>query len=343
MKKRVMAMALAGMLCVGMLVGCGGSGSSSKSSETADSTTGSVSGTAKDVYHVTVVVKLTDGHFKKVIAGAKAYAEEHNNVEVEILSPTSATAYDEQQNMIETALGAGDDAVIISPLQSSIAATLVQGTDKVVVALDTDFDAPEKSAFVGTGNKQAAKSGGAAAVKAAKDAGVEAPTAVILTGVQGDETHDARLEGYKEAVEEAGGRVLAVQYCDATADKASVAMEAIIQKYPDGVDLILSTNDDMAMAAAKMVKDSGNTAYAKSILCGFDGNQSAIEAVKEGSISMDVAQLGYDMGYKAVEAAVKVLEGGTVASFIDSGSEVITSDNVASYVTDMKEKGLWSE
>lgn len=297
-----------------------------------------------DAYHVAVVVKLTDGHFNKVIAGAKAYAEEHDNVEVEILSPSSATAYDEQQNMIETSLGnTGNDAVVISPQQSSTATTLVKGTDKVIIALDTNFEAPEKSAFVGTGNKEAAMNGAAAAVEAAKAAGSAAPTAVILTGVQGDETHDARLEGYKESVESAGGSVVEVQYCDAIADKAANAMESIIQKYPDGVDIVLSTNDDMVMAAAKVVKDSGNANYAKSILCGFDGNQSAIEAIRDGAISMDVAQLGYDMGYKAVEAAVTVLDGGSVDSFIDSGSTVVTTDSVEQYVDDMKGKGLWNE
>ncbi len=341
MKKRFAALALTGILCAGMLAGCGGS-SSSAPADTGAKTEADGGAAGDSVHHIAVVVKLTDGHFNKVIAGAKAYADEHDNVEVEILSPTSATAYDEQQNMIETCLGStGNDAVIISPLQSSTATTLVKGTDKVIVALDTNFDAPEKSAFVGTGNKDAAKSGGAAAMEKAKAAGIEAPKAVILTGVQGDETHDARLEGYKEAVEEAGGEVLDVQYCDGIADKASVAMEAIIQKYPEGVDMVLSTNDDMVMAAAKMVKDSGSAAFANTILCGFDGNQSAIEAIQDGSISMDVAQLGYDMGYKAVEAAVTVLEGGTVEEFIDSGSAVVAEDNIDDYIADMQAKGLW--
>ena len=41
-------------------------------------------------------------------------------------------------------------------------------------------------------------------------------------------------------------------------------------------------------------------------MCGFDGNTSAISAIKDGTLGMDIAQLGYDMGYKAVEAAVKL-------------------------------------
>ncbi len=336
MKKRFMSMALASAMCVGMLAGCGSSSSNSSSGS-------GTAGASGDEYKICVIVKLTDGHFNKVISGAKAYAEEHDNVKVEIQSPTSATAYDEQANMIETSLGGDYDAVIIAPQQSATASTKVADTDKVIISLDTDFDSEKKSAFVGTGNFDAAKAGGTAAAEAAKEAGAEKPTAVILTGVQGDETHDTRLEGYTEGIEEAGGEVLEVQYCDALAEKASTAMEGIIQKYPEGVDIILNTCDDMAVAAVKIIQDSGSAAYADTIVCGFDGNQAAIELIEQGTLAMDVAQLGYDMGYKAVEAAVTVLDGNEVDSFIDSGSLVVSSENIDDYIADMKDKGLWEE
>ena len=276
------------------------------------------------------------------MAGAKAYADEHDNVKVDIQSPTSATSYDEQVNMIETSLGNPSiDALVLAPLQSDSASTLVANTDKVVIALDTDFTSDKKLAFVGTGNKDAAKSGGAAAVEAAKAKGIDKPTVLVVTGVQGDETHEARLAGYKEGVEEAGGEVVEVQYCDGLAEKAATAMESVMQMYPDGIDIVLSSNDDMAMSVVKIIKDSGNAKYADTIVCGFDGNTSAISAIKDGSLGMDIAQLGYDMGYKAVEAAVKALEGEQVDSFIDSGSKVVDSTNCDEYIDDMKAKGLW--
>ena len=339
MKKRLFAMTLAGILCLGSLAGCGGN-SDTPSNTTSDSTASA--GSADESYNISVIVKLTDGHFQKVMAGAQAYADEHDNVSVEILSPTSATAYEEQLNMIETALSnESTDAVVLSPQQSDTATTLVANATKPVIALDTDFESDKKSTFVGTGNEEAAKQGGQTAVEEAKARGVENPTVVILTGVQGDETHDARLQGYTEGAEAAGGEVLEVQYCDALADRAALAMEGIIQKHPDGVDVVLSTNDDMVMAASKIIQDSGNENYAQTVLCGFDGNKPAIEAVQDGSIGLDVAQNGYDMGYKAVEAAVKVLEGEQVDSFIDSGATIVAADNCESFIQDMKDKGLW--
>ncbi len=151
-------MTLVSALCAGMLAGCGG-GSSASTGSTGDS--GSTA--SGDAYNVTVIVKHTDGHFNKVIAGARAYGSEHDNVNVEIQSPTSATSYDEQVNMIETALGnPGIDAVIIAPQQSTSTATLVDTATKPVVALDTDFTSDKKACFVGTGNEDAALNGGKA-------------------------------------------------------------------------------------------------------------------------------------------------------------------------------------
>lgn len=334
MKKKLLAMTLASAMCVSMLAGCGDSSSTNSGGSSASS--------SDDAYNISVIVKLTDSHFNKVMAGAKAYADEHDNVNVDIQSPTSATSYDEQVNMIETSLGnPGIDALVLAPLQSDSASTLVANTDKVVIALDTDFTSDKKLAFVGTGNKDAAKSGGTAAVEAAKANGVDKPTVLIVTGVQGDETHEARLAGYKEGVEEAGGEVVEVQYCDGLAEKAATAMESVMQMYPDGIDIVLSSNDDMAMSVVKIIKDSGNAKYADTIVCGFDGNTSAISAIKDGSLAMDVAQNGYDMGYKAVEAAVKCLQGETVDAFIDSGVQVVDSSNVDSYIDDQTAKGLW--
>lgn len=47
------------------------------------------------------------------------------------------------------------------------------------------------------------------------------------------------------------------------------------------------------------------------------------------------------MGYMAVEAAVNVLEGQSVESFIDSGSTIVDASNVDAFIADMQDKGLW--
>ncbi len=346
MKKRLVALAMAGVMTMGLLAGCGSSSSSTSTAASSAGTSdaGSATSTSEDAYNISLIVKLTDGHFLKVMAGAQAYADEHDNVNLEILSPTGATDYDGQNNMIETSLATDSvDGLIIAPLQSESASTLVADTDKVIVACDTDFTSDKKAAYVGTGNYEAAYSGGKAAVELAIENGIENPTVVILAGVQGDETHDARLSGYTAGVEDAGGTIVDTQHTEGTADTAAVAMEGIIQKFPEGVDIVLCPGDDMALATAKVMQDSGGDAYADTILAGLDGNQAALEAVQAGTLTMDIAQEGYTMGYKSMETIVAVLNGEPVDEVIDSGSTIVTSDNVEEYIQQMKDIGVWDE
>ena len=322
-KKRVLAMLLAGAMALSMTA-CGGNSASTDGS----SNDGGASASGGS-YKVSVILKtLAAEYWQYVKSGAEDYASEHSDkVTVEVKGPSSETAFDEMQNMIETDLSSGSyDGVIISPLQSDTAAQLVSGTKLPIVAIDTNFTAPEVKSFVGTGNEAAAKKGGEAAVEAAKAAGWTDIKCIEIAGVQGDATNTARMEGYREGVNEAGGEFLdaETQYANATADLAVTAMEGIMSKYPEGVAIICSNNDDMALAAARTAKDNPN--YAKTIFLGFDGQKSAVEAVLNGELTMTAAQNNFDIGYKAVETIVKILNGEEYGD-VDTGTEIITKDN----------------
>lgn len=231
--------------------------------------------------------------------------------------------------MIETDLSTeGYDAYIIAPLQPDTVKTLVQGENRPVIALDSDIpDTPEVVSFVGTGNEAAAKLGGEAAVEAAKAAGWTEIKAIEICGVQGEPTNEARKAGYMAGIEESGGDFLEeeTQYADATADRAVNCMEAIMQKFPEGIAIICANNDDMAMAAARTA--AGNAAYENTIFLGFNGDKSACESILNGELTMSVAQNAYDMAYKAVETACQAAAGETVEEFVDSGAEIVTTDN----------------
>ena len=187
-----------------------------------------------------------------------------------------------------------------------------------------------------TGNEAAAKKGGEAAVEAAKAAGWTDIKCIEIAGVQGDQTNTARMNGYKAGVEEAGGTFLSdeVQYADATADRATTAMEAIMQTHPEGIAIICANNDDMAMAAARAAQ--GHDAYKNTIFLGFNGDRAACEAILAGQMTMSVAQMAYEMGYKAVETMIQVLDGETVDEFVDSGSDVVTPDNAQERLDTLK-------
>ena len=326
MKKRLLAMLLTGALCASMAA-CS-SGGEASTGETGGETGGESSGSG---YSVDVILKTTASEYWQYVqAGAMAYMQDNPDVTVTVKGAPSETSYQDQLNMIQTDLADDSyDGYVIAPLQADMVANLISGQTKPIVAVDTKIDAPEVLSFVGTGNESAGALGGAAAVEAANAAGWTDIKAIEIAGVQGDTTNTDRMNGYMKGIEEAGGDFLEdeVQYADAVATKAVDAMNGIMSRHPEGIAIICANNDDMAIAAAKAAADSGNEAYANTIFLGFDGIQSACDAILEGRLTMSVAQQGYEMGYMAVEAVVNNLNGEDVEEFIDSGADVVTADN----------------
>ena len=327
MKKRLIAMLLAGAMCAS-IAGCSSNG-------------GKTSGEAK--YNVSVILKTTAAEYWKFVqSGAEAYAEEHpDQISVDVKGPPSETSFQEQLNMIQTDLSDDSyDGYIISPLQQDMVANLIADTAKPVIALDTNIESDKVLSFVGTGNEAAAKLGAIAAVEAAKEAGWETIQCIEIAGVQGDSTNTARMNGYQAGIEEAGGEFLEneVQYAEATATKAVDAMNGIISRHPEGIAIICANNDDMAIAAAKAARDSGNENYANTIFLGFNGDRAACEAILNDELTMSVAQMAYEMGYMSVEAMVKALDGEEIEPNIDSGSEVVTPDNAQTRLDTLDEQ-----
>lgn len=332
MKKKVLALLLAGAMAASMTA-CGSkkedAAASSAASETAESTETVTEETpvASD-FKIDVILKTTASEYwGYVMAGANAAAEELG-VSVDVKGATSETAYDEQQNMIETDLNSGAyDAIIIAPLQGDQVATLISGTDTPIFAVDTRITAPEVISFIGTGNVAAATQGGEKAVELAKESGWTEIKAIEIAGVQGDQTNSERMEGYAAGINGAGGEFLdeEVQYADGVADKAVTAMEAIMQKYPEGIAIIVANNDDMAAAAARVAKQ--NDAWKKTVFVGFDGNKAACESILADGETMSVTQNAYGMGYQAVEAALNYLNGQDQEEFIEAPAGTVDISN----------------
>ena len=161
-KKRLLAMLTAGAMMT-FLAACGGSNSGADANANANADANAAADTGADAaadagasggsYNISVILKTTAAEYWQYVkAGCEAYAAENDGVTVEVKGPSSETAYDEQQNMIETDLNnVAYDAFAISPLQSDMVSTLIAGQTKPILALDTNIEAPEIKAFVGTG------------------------------------------------------------------------------------------------------------------------------------------------------------------------------------------------
>nr|WP_302639958.1 sugar ABC transporter substrate-binding protein [uncultured Agathobaculum sp.] len=323
--RRSAAMLLAGLLAVSVSACGGGNSGAADNSGTsrADSSNGKT-------HKLSVVLKTTSSEYwSYVIAGIEQAEKDLGNVEVDVRGANSDTDFDGQLNMVETIVNADMcEAIAIAPLQADQIANALTGVKIPVLAIDTNFEQAET--FIGTAHEDAAYQGGKYVAEQIGKGG----KVVVLANIQGESTSEARVAGYRKALEEGGCEIISTQYTDGVGDKAVTVTDGVLQSFPD-IDAIVCCADDVALGASRAIRQTGRDGDGI-IVCGFDGISSGVQAVVDGEISCTVAQDPYNMGYQCVKSLLDVVEGEKLDDFIDTGCNVITPDNADEYLAKLK-------
>ncbi len=330
MKKRLLALLMAGAMAVSMTA-CGGNGDSASGSGAAAS--GSGTGGSGDGNYAIVVKSLADQYWVLLKAGAEAKAKEMG-VNVEVIGPNSESDVQMQADMIQNQIGKGVDGLAVAPSNPDTVLPVLSQADSAnipVIAVDTDLPNYEnKKSFIGTGNEEAGAQGGEYAAELVG----EGKKAIILRGRQGDTTHDQREAGFKKGLEAGGVEVLEVKACDSEAEKAMNTMMDFMNRY-DQIDIVCTTADSMAQGAQRAIENANEDIP----VIGFDGTIPVAELVASGSvIKGTVAQDPYNMGQLCVEKLVALHNGETIEERIDSGTKMVTPDNAADFKADLEAK-----
>jgi ribose transport system substrate-binding protein len=193
-----------------------------------------------------------------------------------------------------------------------------------VVLIDTDIaNFTNKAAFVGTDNRLGGQLGGEyiASVLQAGD------QVAIIRGAAGDPVHNQREGGAKEAMEQAGLTVVAVQPADSDRAKGQTVAENLLTANPD-LKAIFATNDEMALGAANAAAAAGKSL----VIVGFDASPDALQAIADGVLAGSIAQFASKIGELGTLTAAQVARGQAVDAFVNTGVEVVTKDNVAQFM-----------
>ncbi|EIW20492.1 MULTISPECIES: sugar ABC transporter substrate-binding protein [Pelosinus] len=269
-----------------------------------------------------VVVKALNSDFWKTVeAGAKAAGEKYG-VEVKVLGPNTETDVTGQISLIEDQVTRKVSALVVAPSQAASTIPVFNRAKEAkipVILADTDVAWDDKVSFVGTGNFNAGKLAG-------EYFGKKLPKGskiVILRGALGDPTHDERVNGCIEGLKSVGLEVAVTQPANSERAMAVTVIENILQSKQEFAG-VFTTNDEMGLGAAKALEDAGK----KMIVVGFDGSPDSLAAISAGKLDAFVAQNPYNIGFKSVEAAVKVVKGEAIEKRIDTGTEIVNAENV---------------
>ncbi|MCG1011595.1 sugar ABC transporter substrate-binding protein [Tepidanaerobacter sp. GT38] len=318
--KKILTLVLA--LCLVILAGCGGGSQNSQpTQETSQEETNS--------YKITLIVKnLVNPMWLAVKEGAEAAAKEYG-VELTVLAPLKADNNEEQIRQVEDAITKQADAIVLIPADSQGIIPAVEKANQAgipVINVNTKVGGGVTETFVAVENYDAAsKVAEAVAEKLGQKGKV-----IILEGKAGAQSAIDLKQGAVDTFAKYEGiEIVASQTANWNRAEAMQVTQNLLQAHPD-VNAIFASNDEMAMGAVEAVDQAGLTG--KIIIAGLDANQDALEAIKEGKMTLTCDKRGFEQGYVGVEAAVKVLNNEPVDDRIVIDTTIVDESNVDEFL-----------
>ncbi|ARF14969.1 ribose ABC transporter substrate-binding protein RbsB [Sporosarcina ureae] len=267
------------------------------------------------VYKVGLSVStLNNPFFVTLSEGVKEQAKESGSEVIVVDAQDDAS---KQASDVEDLIQQGVDLLIINPTDSEAVVSAVEsanGSNVPVITVDRRAEGGEVVSHIASDNK----AGGVLAGEYLLELlGEDQPQVAELEGISGSSAARDRGAGFNEAVD---GKVNIVAKQTANFNRAEglTVMENILQANPD-IQGVFAHNDEMALGALEAIQSAGKDIP----VIGFDATDDAVASVKDGKLSATIAQKPEEIGVKAMEAAVALLNGEDVEADIPVDLELI--------------------
>ncbi len=275
--------------------------------------------------HVIVIQKTIDNSdfWLSLSQGAQMAAKE-NNVELEIYGPKSEREVKEAHEMLEAAIEKKPDAIVLAPSSYEETVPYARKVEEAgihLVMLDSLMAESAGESMVATDNVKGGYKMGEYMRRF-----VDEETVIGVVGhVQGASTAVEREQGFREGLGKDQEKIVEVVFCESSYDLAYEVTTDLLKRHPE-INMIAGLNEYSAVGAARAVTDLGLQEDIHMV--GFDSSQEEIQFLEAGIFEAIVIQKPFNMGYLGVETAARLARGEQVEKNIDSGSELITRENM---------------
>ncbi len=275
---------------------------------------------------IQIVFKSIEGQpmdfWSVVISGIDEAAKEFE-IKVELSGPRFEKEINRQINIMNRVIDLHPPLIILA---ASDYKRLVPSVERAhdlgipVVTMDSGVDSPLPVSFIATDNI-------AAGIKAGKEmkrlvAGKKNQMLAIVSHIKETATAIDREEGVRMAL--GNENIIGTWFCDVEQQKAYlITIELLKNKNLGG---IVALNEVSTLGVARAIAEKGR--QNDIIVVGFDNAIKELSYLEAGIIKATVVQQPYNMGYLAVKTAVDYLKGKQVRPFLDTGSLLITKDNM---------------
>jgi ribose transport system substrate-binding protein len=271
-----------------------------------------------------VMKSLANEFFQTMQDGAREH-QRQNPSRYELLSNgiKDETDTSGQIRLIEQMLAQRVQALVVAPADSKALVPVLQSAINkgvVVVNIDNRLDPAVLAQkrltipFVGPDNRAGAKLAGdflAKQLAAGSKVG-------ILEGITTTLNAQQRTLGFKDAMQAAGMKVVAVQSAEWQLQKGTTVASAMLREHPD-LAALLCGNDTMALGAVAAVKSAGKTGRVK--VAGYDNIPAVKPLLADGRMSATVDQFASRQAVFGIQVALEALANKTPQSALSAVSQ----------------------
>jgi ribose transport system substrate-binding protein len=322
MGKKLFSMVIAVMCCVLAVMGC------TRTNRVQESGEGRIK-------IVSTTRNISDGYWVEWNEGGKECAEALG-FEYQMISADDSET--KQFSDLETAIAAGVSALVVMPMNNAVLPSIVELAEKNKILFVTMWDRPadlnpdDYEYWVAHVTQDTVKQGYDNAATLFRGLGGQG-NIVVLDGTYGTEAADLRMKGRFQALEEYPGiKVLDTQNGEYNRVKSMSITEDFLANFGDQINGIWGGTDEMALAAAEVVKNAGLSSKIK--ISGIDTTAFAVDAIRAGEMyctlggdSKGMHGTGCMLAYDAVRG-IRPEKGNKIVYW---NPTIVTAENVEEY------------
>ena len=269
------------------------------------------------------IIDENNDFWSALIEGLYVAGKEYE-VELTVVAPSAEEEYETQNELIQKAIEEKPDAIVLAPasyVETTETAKMVKENGIELILIDSAMEIEIEDSIIATDNFQA----GVKIGRFMRELLDEESQVAIVSHVKGSSTAIEREMGLRYALREDEEKIGWVVYCDSDFGKAYELTKQLMEENPE-IDTIAGLNEYSAVGAARAIDEMMLSDQVRII--GFDSSEEEIRLLEEGVFEGIVVQKPFNMGYLGVETAYKKVKGENVSKNIDSGSELITKENM---------------
>ena len=238
---------------------------------------------------------------QKVVAGAQAKCDEYG---YELITYSADGDAAKEVNNLEDLITKKPDVILYTPVDSDAAEaalSMANNANIPVITVDRTASGGKVVSHVASDNVYGGKIAGEYIIELL---GSEGGELLEIQGVAGTSAARDRGAGFHSAVDGvANFTVVDSQIGNWDKAQGMAIMENALQAHPN-IKAVFAHNDTMAMGAMEAAQAAGRSDI---VIIGFDADDDAVQAVKDGKLAATVAQQPELMGGRGVELAYNYL------------------------------------